>query len=319
MHAVDVSHVSKSFADKVAVRDLSFTVEPGEVLGLIGPNGAGKTTTIRMLMDIFQPDSGEVRVLGKPPSESTKDRIGYLPEERGLYRKLRAIDCIVYLATLKGMDRRAAEKRASLLLDQTGMLAASTKKVEELSHGMAQLVQFVVTIVHDPDLVVLDEPFQALDPVNAELLRQKILDLRAQGKAIIFSTHTMNDFEELSDRVLMLDHGQAVLYGSLAEIRARFRGNSVLLSANGGIGDLPGVRETRAHKSYVELVLDGRTSPQDVLRRLVALDVTVDRFEVATPSLNEIFLRVVGERRGAERNGVGQNGGKRNGGESREE
>ncbi len=311
MNAVDVSHVSKAFVDKVAVSDLSFSVARGEVLGLIGPNGAGKTTTIRMLMEIFAPDSGEVRVLGEPPSESTKNHVGYLPEERGLYRKLRAIDCIVYLATLKGMDRRAAEKRALQLLDETGMIAASTKKVEELSHGMAQLVQFVVTVVHDPDLVVLDEPFQALDPVNAELLRQKILDLKAQGKAIIFSTHTMNDVEELSDRVLMLDHGQAVLYGSLPEIKARFRGNSVLLSADGAPSDLPGIVETRAHKGYVELVLDGRTSPQDVLRRLVALGVPVNRFEVATPSLNEIFLRVVGERRGAERNG-----GERNGGES---
>lgn len=292
MLAVEVSHAVKTYADKIAVSDLSFSVAQGEVFGLIGPNGAGKTTTIRMLMDIVRPDSGVLTVLGEKPSDSTKNRIGYLPEERGLYRKLRTLDCIVYLASLKGMAQRPARESATRLLDQVGLLASANKKIEGLSHGMAQLVQFIVTVVHDPDLVVLDEPFTALDPVNAELMKKMIGDMREQGKAVILSTHNMNDVEELCDRVLMLDHGSAVLYGSLPEIKARYRGNSVLLNAE---GDLRGVSERRAHKDDVELVLDGTTTPQDLLDRLVARKLTIKHFEVATPSLNEIFLRVVEE------------------------
>lgn len=295
MLAVEVSHAVKTYADKIAVSDLSFSVAQGEVFGLIGPNGAGKTTTIRMLMDIVRPDSGVLTVLGEKPSDSTKNRIGYLPEERGLYRKLRTLDCIVYLASLKGMAQRPARESATRLLDQVGLLASANKKIEGLSHGMAQLVQFIVTVVHDPDLVVLDEPFTALDPVNAELMKKMIGDMREQGKAVILSTHNMNDVEELCDRVLMLDHGSAVLYGSLPEIKARYRGNSVLLNAEGDLGDLRGVSERRAHKDDVELVLDGTTTPQDLLDRLVARKLTIKHFEVATPSLNEIFLRVVEE------------------------
>jgi len=295
MPAVEVNHIVKSYADKVVVNDLSFSVAQGEIFGLIGPNGAGKTTTIRMMMDIIKPDSGDVTILGKKLTEASKNRLGYLPEERGLYKKLTVMDSIVYLASLKGMDRHSVEKKANELLNRTGMLPHSTKRIEELSRGMGQIIQFIVTIVHDPELVVLDEPFAGLDPVNTELLKRIFVDLRNKGKAVILSTHQMNQVEELCDRILMINDGRAVLYGNLTEIKARYRSNSVLLEFEGKLGDVPGVTEKRTHKGYVELVLDGNTTPQQLLERLVSRGIVINRFEVATPSLNEIFLEVVGK------------------------
>jgi ABC-2 type transport system ATP-binding protein len=296
MPAVEVSHIVKSFADKVAVDDLSFSVAQGEIFGLIGPNGAGKTTTIRMMMDIIKPDSGEVTILGQRLSEATKNRLGYLPEERGLYKKLRVIDSIVYLASLKGVDRRKAAEKAEALLNQTGMLDSKKRKIEELSKGMGQIIQFIVTIIHEPELIVLDEPFSALDPVNTELLKSMVMDLRNKGKAVILSTHQMNQVEELCDRILMVNNGQSVLYGDLAEIKARYRGNSVLLDFIGEPGEIPGVTAKRQHKGYLELILDGQTTPQQVLAYLMSRGLEINRFEVATPSLNEIFLKEVGKK-----------------------
>ena len=295
VQAVEVSHIVKSFADKVVVRDLSFSVAQGEIFGLIGPNGAGKTTTIRMMMDIIKPDSGDVTILGEKLSEATKNKLGYLPEERGLYKKLRVLDSIIYLASLKGVDAHSAEERANELLSQTGMLPHKMKKIEELSRGMGQIIQFIVSVIHDPELVVLDEPFAGLDPVNVELLKKLLLNLRSQGKALILSTHQMNEIEELCDRILMINHGRSVLYGNLAEIKSKYRSNSVLLESEGEPGQVPGVTEVRSRKGYVELVLDGSTSPQQVLQRLVGSGIAINRFEVATPPLNEIFLKVVGE------------------------
>jgi ABC-2 type transport system ATP-binding protein len=295
MPAVEAVHVTKSYADKPAVDDLSFSVAEGEVFGLIGPNGAGKTTTLRMVMDVIKPDSGEVTVLGKKLTEATKNRIGYLPEERGLYRKARVIDCMTYFATLKGMDRGSARRQAISLLDQTGMLPHRDKKVEELSKGMAQIIQFIVTIMHGPDLIVMDEPLSGLDPVNTELLKGMLVSLREKGKAIILSTHGMNDVEELCDRVLMVDHGRSVLYGGLADIKSRYRMHSVLLEHQGELGVLAGVSEVRQNRGCTELVLDRDTTPQQVLQQLVIQGTEVRRFEVATPSLNEIFLMVVGK------------------------
>jgi ABC-2 type transport system ATP-binding protein len=295
MQAVEISHIVKSFADRVVVNDVSFSVGQGEIFGLIGPNGAGKTTTIRMMMDIIKPDSGDVTILGEKLSEATKNKLGYLPEERGLYKKIRVLDSIVYLASLKGMDARSAEEKANELLDQTGMLPHKTKKIEELSRGMGQIIQFIVSVIHDPELVVLDEPFGGLDPVNVELLKRMLSNLRNQGKALILSTHQMNEIEELCDRILMINHGRSVLYGNLAEIKSKYRSNSVLLESDGELGEVPGVTEKRARKGYVELVLDGNTTPRQVLERLVSRGIAINRFEVATPPLNEIFLRVVGK------------------------
>jgi len=296
MLAVEVSHVVKSFADKVAVDDLSFSVAQGEMFGLIGPNGAGKTTTIRMIMDIIKPDSGGVTILGEKLGEATKNRLGYLPEERGLYKQLSVFESIVYLASLKGMDRRSAAEKANELLNQTGMLASKKKKIEELSKGMGQIIQFIVTIIHDPQLVILDEPFAGLDPVNTELLKEMLANLRNQGKAVILSTHQMNQVEELCDRILMINNGQAVLYGNLSEIKSRYRGNSVRLDFKGELGEIPGVTAKRPHKGYTELMLDGKTTPQQVLTHLVSRGLVINRFEVATPSLNEIFLKEVGKK-----------------------
>jgi len=295
MPAVEVNHIVKAYADKAAVDDLSFSVAQGEIFGLIGPNGAGKTTTIRMMMDIIKPDSGDVTIFGEKLSETSKNRLGYLPEERGLYRKLTVMDSIVYLASLKGMDKHSAEEKADELLNQTGMLPHKRKKIEELSKGMGQIIQFIVTIIHDPQLVILDEPFAGLDPVNTELLKRMFVDLRNQGKAVILSTHQMNQVEELCDRILMINNGRSVLYGNLTEIKSRYRSHSVILDFEGELGQVPGVTEKRINRGYVELVLDGNTTPKQVLERLVSTGIVINRFEVATPSLNEIFLEVVGK------------------------
>ena len=290
---VEISHISKSFGGNMVVQDVSFTIETGEVFGLVGPNGAGKTTTIRMLMDIIRPDSGEIGLFGQPLREGSKNRIGYLPEERGLYRKMRVSDSLVYLASLKDVETRVARERAEELLRQVDMLPHRGKRISELSRGMGQIIQFLVTITHSPDLIILDEPFAGLDPVNRQLLKDIVLGLKRQGKTIILSTHMMNEVEEMCDRILMIDKGHVVLYGNLAEIKWRFRNNSVFVDCDGDIGDLDGVSGRKEHGKYVELFLDGDTPPQNILGQLVARNLRVDRFEVSTPSLNEIFIQVV--------------------------
>jgi len=295
MPTVEVNHIVKSYADKIVVDDLSFSVPQNEIFGLIGPNGAGKTTTIRMMMDIIKPDSGDITILGEKLTEASKNRLGYLPEERGLYRKLTVMDSIIYLASLKGMDSRSAREKADKLLSQTGMLPHGRKKIDELSKGMGQIIQFIVTIIHDPELIILDEPFSGLDPVNTELLKNLIIDLRNQGKAVVLSTHQMNQVEELCDRILMIDNGRNVLYGNPKEIRSKYRSNSVILDFEGELGQVLGVTEKRAHKGYVELVLDANTTPKQVLERLASAGIVINRFEVATPSMNEIFLKVAGK------------------------
>jgi ABC-2 type transport system ATP-binding protein len=294
MTAVEVNHLVKSYADVTAVNDLTFTVDPGEILGLIGPNGAGKSTTIKIILDFMKPDSGEVKIFGQQMNESLKDQIGYLPEERGLYKRLTAIELILYLASLKGMDRATAETKANVLLEQTGMLENKKKKNKEMSRGMGQLIQFIVTVIHDPELIILDEPFSGLDPVRTETVQNIIGHLRDEGKAIILSTHQMNKVEELCDRVLMINKGRTVLYGDLAETKAKFRRNSVLVATDEELGDLPGVVDRTFNKDSVELVLAPETTPQAILDRLRDRGITINRFEVSTPSLNEIFLNLVG-------------------------
>ena len=295
MTAVAVHHLFKSYAGKPAVRDLSFTVEPGEILGLIGPNGAGKSSTIKMVLDFMRPDSGEVQVFGHPMSEASKNRIGYLPEEKGLYKRLTAIDQIIYLASLKGMDRATANSRAHELLRRTGMLESKQKKIKEMSKGMGQMIQLIVTIVHDPDLILLDEPFSGLDPVNTELMRNIIGELRDEGKAIVLSTHQMNQVEELCDRVLMINHGSAVLYDGMQEIRTRFRKKTLMVSVDGELADVPGVIETRPARDAIELVLAADTTPQLVLNRLRERGAIINRFEITTPTLHDIFVKLAGE------------------------
>jgi len=294
---VEVRRVSKSFGGNRVVDEVSFEVGAGEIFGLVGPNGAGKTTTIRMLMDIIKPDAGELRLFGEQLGEETKNRVGYLPEERGLYRKLTVMEVLTYLAALKDVPPGRAKSRAAELLQRTNMLPHQSKKIEELSRGMGQLIQFIATIIHDPDLVILDEPFSGLDPVNIFLLKEMIAELRGQGKSIILSTHLMNEVEELCDRILMINKGQAVLYGSLKEIKSQYRQNSIFVECDHLPEGLPGVLDVKDHGKHFELFLEGETSPREVLNALLSQGVQVDRFEVSTPSLAEIFVRVVKEGR----------------------
>ena len=294
MKAVEVIHLCKSYADVTAVHDLAFCVDPGEILGLIGQNGAGKSSTIKIILDFMKPDSGEVKIFGQQMDEALKDRIGYLPEERGVYKRLTAIDLILYLASLKGMDRATAEKKANVLLEQTRMLEHKKKKNKEMSKGMGQLIQFIVAVVHDPDLIILDEPFAGLDPVRTQTVQNIVANLRDEGKAVILSTHQMKKVEELCDRVLMMDKGHTILYGDLMETRAQFRRNSVQVATDGELPDLPGVIDRKLTNGSVELVLAPDTTPQTILDQLRDRGIAINRFEVTTPSLNEIFLNLVG-------------------------
>jgi ABC-2 type transport system ATP-binding protein len=295
MKAVEVEHLFKSYSGKVAVHDLSFAVSSGEVLGLIGPNGAGKSTTLKTILGFLRADSGKIAVFGGGLDDAAKNRIGYLPEERGLYKKLSAMELIVYLATLKGMGKREAVQRADRLLKRMGLQDSRKQKIEAMSKGMSQIVQLIVTVVHDPKLVILDEPFAGLDPVNTERLGRLIDDLRNRGASIILSTHQMHHVEELADRILMIHQGRAVLSGGLSEIKAKHRGNSVLVQTDGDVGTLNGVTGVRPGKDHVELTLDRDTDPQQVLAQLLQQGETIRRFEVATPSLHQIFLGIVGD------------------------
>jgi ABC-2 type transport system ATP-binding protein len=293
MHTVVVSNVTKSYNNTRVVDSVSFDVREGEIFGLIGPNGAGKTTTIRMIMDIIKPDSGDIFVLGEPLNDNTKNAIGYLPEERGLYRKLTIIESITYLASLKDVDPRTARSRAEELLDKFDMLEHEKKKIEELSRGMGQLIQFLVTIIHDPGLIILDEPFAGLDPVNTELLKGVILEQKNRGKAIILSTHRMNEVEELCDRVFMINEGRSVLYGSLSDIKSRYRNNSIILEYEGELPDLEGITRRQDYRDHTELFFGGETSPQRILEQLMERRVIINRYEISTPSLNDIFIQLV--------------------------
>jgi ABC-2 type transport system ATP-binding protein len=295
MHTVEIEHVAKSFGSTHAVVDVSFDVERGEIFGLLGPNGAGKTTTIRMMLDIFKPDRGTVAVLGGPMHEEKKDRIGYMPEERGLYQDMPLERCLLYLASLKGLPAAEARERLAGYLERFDLAAHKDKKVKELSKGMQQKAQIINTILHRPELVIIDEPFTALDPINTQLVKDLMRDLRAQGTTILMSTHQMHQVEELCDRILLIDDGRDVLYGRLDEIRRRYSGHAVLVSAAGDLPELPGVIDAAPHNSATRLTLADHTMPQDVLSALVAQGVVVERFEIAVSTLDEIFIRVVAD------------------------
>ena len=292
METVSAQHVTKSFGNTQVVRDVSFTVRRGEVFGLVGPNGAGKTTTIRILLDIIKADTGAVLLFGQPSEDADKGRIGYLPEERGLYRNMKAWDILKYLSELKGVSWAAAEPVAERILVRAGLYEHRMKKVSELSRGMSQIIQFAATLAHDPELVVLDEPFSGLDPVNTELLKELVRELRSKGKTIIFSTHQMNQIEELCDRVLMINEGQVVLYGTLSEVKSQFASNALRITWSGEPPDFEGMQVVSRAGNTAELALDGG-SPQRVLENLLKSGSAIERFEVATPSLHEIFITVV--------------------------
>jgi ABC-2 type transport system ATP-binding protein len=294
MSTVEVSHVAKRFGEAQAVADVSFAVEAGEVFGLLGPNGAGKTTTIRMLLDIFKPDAGIVRVLGGELDLNKKRRIGYMPEERGLYKDEKLEPTLVYLATLKGLDERTARSRLGPWLERLDLAGHRNKKVQELSKGMQQKAQIIATLLHEPDLVVIDEPFTGLDPVSTRLVKQILEEQRQAGRSILMSTHQMYQAEALCNRIVLINEGRTVLYGAVDEIKHNFAGNAVVIEGQGDFSNVPGVLETRRQNGVWHLALGLGTDPQTVFRALAAREqVKIERFELAEPSLDDIFVNVV--------------------------
>jgi ABC-2 type transport system ATP-binding protein len=295
MPVVEVSHISKAFGAVKAIDDLSFAVQQGEIFGLLGPNGAGKTTSIRVILDIFKPDRGEISILGGAMDEAKKSRIGYMPEERGLYQDIPLERCLVYLASLKGVPSAEVHRRLPEYLERFDLAEHRHKKVKELSKGMQQKAQIIATLLHAPELVIIDEPFGGLDPINTRLVKDLLLDLNRQGVTIIMSTHQMNQVEELCHRILLVDHGRAVLYGELQAIRREFAGHAVLVRAAGELPSLPGIERVEAHNDAVRLNLSPGVTPQEVLRQLVEQGVTLEQFEIALPTLDDIFVKVVQE------------------------
>jgi ABC-2 type transport system ATP-binding protein len=295
MHPIEVTQIAKSFGDVHAVVDVSFEVKSGEIFGLLGPNGAGKTTAIRILLDIFKPDRGQVSILDGPMSEDKKDRIGYMPEERGLYQDIPLERCLLYLASLKGTPDQVARKNLDAYLERFDLAEHKGKKVKELSKGMQQKAQIINTLLHQPELIIIDEPFTALDPLNLELVKNVMEELRAQGATIIMSTHQMQQVEELCDRILLINDGENVLYGDLNEIRQRFSGHAVLVRTVEKLPDLSGVKEISPHNGDLKLTLMENTTPQEILKNLAAREISLEKFEIAVPELSEIFIRVVEE------------------------
>jgi ABC-2 type transport system ATP-binding protein len=305
--ALELSHVTKRFNHHVAVEDLSLVVPAGTVYGLLGPNGAGKTTTIRMVLNVIAPDSGTIRVLGAASSSAgVIDRVGYLPEERGLYKKMQVRRVLRFLAELKGMPIGEADRRIDEWLVRFGLVTDEVDwgnaKVDELSRGMQQKVQFIGTLLHDPELVILDEPFGGLDPINAQALKDTILELRARGRTVIFSTHMMDNAERLCDAVCIIARGAKVLDGEVAAVREAHggRGVAVMFSAApaAAVSDIWRDRTlvARANDSHrsAEVELAPGADPQTLLRRLIDAGAQVERFELVRPSLHQIFLDTVG-------------------------
>ncbi len=299
-YALTLEHVTKRFGAHCAVDDLSLAIPTGSIYGFLGPNGAGKTTTIRMVTNIIQPDQGEIRVLGEKSSELTKDRLGYLPEEKGLYKKMKCAEILAYFGMLKGMDARAAKAKSYELLERYGLGEWSDKRTEALSKGMGQKVQMLATLMHDPQLLILDEPFSGLDPVNVEILRDLILDQRRAGRTVIFSTHGMEQAEQLCDFIFLINGGKKVIDGPLSEVR-RSAEQAVMLDYDGdsaALQGLPGVRRVNDSGKTAELFLAPGTDPQVLLRELIER-VRVRRFDQREPSLHEVFVRAVGGRQAA--------------------
>jgi len=294
MTSVVVDQITKSFGQQRAVDGVSFAVEPGEIFGLLGPNGAGKTTSIRIILDIFKPDSGKVSILGGAMDEAKKNRIGYLPEERGLYQEIPLERCLNYLVTLKGLSPAAAQERINPMMERFDLMDHRKKKVKELSKGMQQKAQLIVTLAHQPELIIIDEPFSALDPVNTQMVKDLLVEERNKGTCIVMCTHQMHQVEELCDRMVLINRGKSMLYGSVNEIRRQFSAQDLLVRALNEIpAVIPGVKETSAHNGLTRLILNEGVAPQQVLKAMVEMGVVLEHFEIATPTLDEIFIQVV--------------------------
>jgi len=288
-----LDHVTKRYGEFTAVNDLSLKVRPGRVFGLIGPNGAGKTTTIRMIVNVIIPDTGRVEMFGQQMTSALQDRIGYLPEERGLYKKMKVGEQLRFFAELKGLRGNEADKRIDAWLRKLQLSDWKDRRAKDLSKGMQQKVQFITAVIHDPDLVILDEPFSGLDPVNVDLMKETILEQKATGKTIILSTHQMEIAERLCDDICMINRAHKVLDGRLREIKRSFSRNALALQFEGGNGLLDDpelVASVRQHGDDWEVLLMPGASPQTLLRRLVEAGVTVTKFVLVEPSLHDIFI-----------------------------
>jgi len=292
MDCIVVDNILK-FYDKIeAVNGVSFKVENGEIFGLLGPNGAGKSSIIRMLLDFIKPDKGTITILGQFFSEKTKELVGYLPEERGLYDNLTVMDNICYLAALKGADTKDAKMNGLSLLNRVGLIEKSGAKINALSKGQRQLVQLCVTLIHNPKLLILDEPFSGLDPTNRELVKNIILEEKKLGKTIILSTHMMNEVEELCDRALMINSGKRVLYGRIDEIKKSYASNCVFVGFEGTLPKLEGVEKSNITNNSAQLFLRVDATPKHILEQLVDSDLEITQFTVKELSLNQIFIKV---------------------------
>ena len=301
MSAVMVEEVTKRFDKLVAVNRLSLAVPQGSMYGLLGPNGAGKTTTIRMILNIIYPDEGNISIFRQHISPEVKDRIGYLPEERGLYSKMKVSDLLIFMAEIKGVPRLEAKKRAGYWLERLELADRADRKVEELSKGMQQKVQFISTVIHDPELIIFDEPFMGLDPINTDLLKEIIVELKKKGKTIILSTHLMEEVERLCEHICLINKGEKVLDGRLSEIKKRYGKNTVILEFEGDGSFLhhsPLVKKMDDYGNYMELQLKSEESYPELLE-MASKRVKLRRFEVVEPSLRSIFIeRVKGEEDG---------------------
>ena len=294
MSTINVEAISKAFGAQIAVDGVSFSVDAGEIFGLLGPNGAGKTTTIRIILDIFKPDRGKVAVLGGPMTELKKNRIGYMPEDRGLYQDITLERCLIYLASLKGLNETEAKRRLNEYLERFDLAEHRRKKIKELSKGMQQKAQLIVTLLHRPDILMIDEPFSGLDPVNTQMVKDLLIEERNRGVTIVMSTHQMHQVEELCDRLVLINRGRAVLYGALGDIRKQFTADAVLVRTEDKLPfNLPGVAAIEPLNGVTRLKLAPGTAPQKVLRSLVDQNVNLAQFEIAVPTLDEIFIRVV--------------------------
>jgi ABC-2 type transport system ATP-binding protein len=294
MSVIEVNQISKSFGSMKAVDDVSFQVEKGEIFGLLGPNGAGKTTSIRIILDIYKPDTGTVSLLGGVVDEETKKRIGYLPEERGLYQDISLETCLLYLASLKGVSRTEAKDRLQLYLEQFDLEEYRKKKIKTLSKGMQQKAQLIATLIHQPDLIIIDEPFTALDPVNTQMVKDIFRQERERGTTIVMCTHQMHQVEALCDRIALVNKGQLVLYGKLADIRRDYAAQAVIVRSPQPLpADLPGVVRMEPQNGDMRLHLADGMTADDLLKFLVSRDISLESFSVAAPSLEEIFIQIV--------------------------
>ena len=290
--------VNKRFGSNYAVRDFNFDLPRGTVCGLLGPNGAGKTTAIRIMLDILGPDSGSVELLGEPVGAEVRERVGYLPEERGMYQKMKVGEHLAFFGAIKGMSRRDARREAGHWLERLGLGERADDRVDSLSKGMQQKVQFIATILHHPEVLILDEPFSGLDPINSELLREIVVERKRDGATVLFSTHLIDDAERICDRVCMIAGARKVLDGTLAEVRAESGRKDVTVVFDGDRAWLghPAVESVTDHGRRAEIRLREGADPQGLLRAAVAAEANIERFEIAEPSLREIFLERAGAR-----------------------